>query len=158
MQPDSNTERLLERVNRLSHRIVRVNEQYDENSFHRIKNMSKIEISVLSLLCENPQMIMRDMSEWLQVSKSTMTGVIDKLEELGFLRRVINKQDRRSYALEITEEGKLAQQEHLRWEKDAYLQFIKAMQICDIPETYLDQTEKILEYIEKNWDVKKTRE
>jgi DNA-binding MarR family transcriptional regulator len=148
MGKDINTERLLERVNRISHRIVRLNEQFDERAFHRIKSLSKIEISVLSLLCENPQIIMRDISEQLQVSKSTMTGVVDKLEGLGFLQRVINKRDRRSYALEVTKEGKLAQKEHLKWEREAYLQFIEAMHACDVPESYFDQTEKILEYFE----------
>jgi MarR family transcriptional regulator, organic hydroperoxide resistance regulator len=148
MGKDLGTERLWERVNRISHRIVKLSEQFDERAFHRIKNLSKIEISVLSLLCENPQMIMRDISERLQVSKSTMTGVVDKLEEVGFLQRVINKRDRRSYALEVTKEGKLAQEEHLKWEREAYLQFIEAMRACDVPETYFDQTEKILEYLE----------
>lgn len=150
MSKDINTERLLERVNRLSHRIVRLNEEFDEKAFHRLKNLTKIEISVLSLLCENPQIIMRDISQTLQVSKSTMTGVVDKLEELGFLRRIINKRDRRSYALEVTEEGKLAQKEHLKWEREAYLQLIEAMRACDVTEAYLDQTEKIVEYFENH--------
>lgn len=150
MRKEIDTERLLEHVNRLSHRIVRLNEQFDEKAFHRLKNLSKIEISVLSLLCENPQIIMRDISEQLQVSKSTMTGVVDKLENLEFVQRVINKRDRRSYALEVTEEGKLAQKEHLKWEREAYLQFIEAMRACDVTEAYLDQTEKILEYFENH--------
>lgn len=150
MGRDINEERLLERVNHISHRIVRLNEQFDEKSFHRIKSLSKIEISVLSLLSENPQMIMRDISEQLQVSKSTMTGIVDKLEGLGFLQRVINKSDRRSYALEVTKEGKLAQKEHLKWEMEAYLQFIEAMRACGVTEAYLDQTEKILEYFENH--------
>lgn len=148
MEKEPDTQRLLERVNRLSHRMVRINEQYNEKSFRRIKDLSKIEISVLSLLCDDPQIIMRDISERLQVSKSTMTGVIDKLEQLGLVQRVINRQDRRSYALEVTKEGKLAQKEHLKWERDVYLQFLEAMHACDVPETYLDQTEKILDFLE----------
>ncbi|MDP4152214.1 MAG: MarR family transcriptional regulator [Bacillota bacterium] len=150
MRKDILTEPLLERVYQISHRIVRLNEKYDEKFFHRIKRLSKIEISALSLLCNNPQMIMRDISEQLQVSKSTMTGVVDKLEELGFLQRVINKNDRRSYALEVTEEGKLAQEEHLKSEREAYLHIIEAMRACDVPDNYLDQTEKILEYFESH--------
>lgn len=149
MGKDVNVERQLERINRISHRIVRLNEQFDEKAFHRLKSLSKIEISVLSLLCENPQIIMRDISDQLQVSKSTMTGVVDKLENLGFLQRVINKRDRRSYALEVTEEGKLAQKEHLKWERETYLQFIEAMRACSVTESYLDQTEKLLEYFER---------
>jgi DNA-binding MarR family transcriptional regulator len=150
MGKDITTERLLERINRLSHRIVRLNERFDEKSLHRIKSLSKIEISVLSLLCENPQIIMSNISEQLQVSKSTMTGIVDKLEALGFLQRVINKRDRRSYALEVTDEGKLAQKEHLKLEKETYLQLIEAMRACDVTETYLDQSEKMLAYFESH--------
>lgn len=148
MDKTKDEDRLLERVSRISHRIVRLGEQMDERAFDRIKKLTKIEISVLSLLSENPQMIMRDISEKLQVSKSTMTGIADKLEELGFLRRAVNRSDRRSYALELTQEGKLAQVEHLRWENEAYLGFIEAMRACGIPRTYLDQTEKLLDYLE----------
>ncbi len=149
MKKDLETERLIERINSLSHRMIRINQQYHEKTFRRIKNLSKIEISVLSLLCSNPQMIMRDMSQQLQVSKSTMTGVVDKLEEQGFVQRVINRSDRRSYSLEVTKEGKLAQKEHLKWENESYLRLIEAMSACDVPETYLDQTEKILDFLEK---------
>jgi DNA-binding MarR family transcriptional regulator len=75
---------------------------------------------------------------------------IDKLEEFGLLQRIINKQDRRFYALEVTKEGKLAQKEHLKWEREVYLQFIETMHACDVSESYLDQTEKILEYFENH--------
>lgn len=150
MENDRATDQLLERINCISHRIVKLNEQYDEKSFQRLKKLTKLEISVLSLLSRNPQMIMRDISEQLTVSKSTMTGIVDKLEELGFLQRVLNKRDRRSYALEVTEEGKLAQEEHLHWEREAYFGIIKAMHACGVPESYLDQTEKLLDYFENH--------
>lgn len=150
MKKDPAAEHLLARINQLSHRIVKLNEQFDEKTFHRLKNLSKLEISVLSLLCANPQIIMRDISKQLQVSKSTMTGVVDKLEQAGYLQRVICRQDRRSYSLEITEEGKLAQKEHLRWEKESYQKFLRAMQACGVSETYLDETEKIILYFENH--------
>jgi len=149
MEADTNTELLFKRINELSHRCVRLNEQFDEKKFQRIKDLTKIEISVLNLLYENPKIIMRDISETLMVSKSMVTGIIDRLEELGFLRRVISKQDRRSYSLEITEEGKLAQLEHLELEKFFYLLIIEAMRAGGITETYLDQTEIILNYLEQ---------
>jgi DNA-binding MarR family transcriptional regulator len=78
-----------------------------------------------------------------------MTGVVDKLEELGFVQRIINQRDRRSYSLDVTNEEKLAQKEHLKWENESYLRLIEAMRACDVPETYLDQTEKILDFLEK---------
>lgn len=141
------TERLLNRIHDTFHRVIELNEQFDEHEFNRIEKLTKAEITTLSLLYNNPQMIMRDMSDKLKVSKSTMTGIIDDLEKYGFVQRVINKKDRRSYALEVTEEGRLAQKEHLDWERSFYLYFLNAMQACDVPETFLDYMEKMLEYL-----------
>lgn len=39
---------------------------------------------------------------------STLTGVIDRLEQRGLLRRIVNARDRRSFVLELTAEGRQA--------------------------------------------------
>jgi DNA-binding MarR family transcriptional regulator len=36
---------------------------------------------------------------------STLTGVIDRLEQRGLLRRTVNARDRRSFVLELTADG-----------------------------------------------------
>lgn len=144
-----NTAEMIKRIHRISHRLTNFLDQFEQRSSGRIKDLSKIEISIIVRLYENPQIIMRDLSEDLHVSKSSMTGIVDHLEELGYLRRVINRSDRRSYALEITEEGKLAQLQHEECEKQAFLQFIEAMKQCNVSENYLDQTENLLDFMEK---------
>lgn len=141
----ADTEKLVERIDRVSHRLANFLDLFEEGMSGKIKDLSKIEISILVKLYKNPQIIMRDLSEELHISKSSMTGIVDHLEELGYLRRVLNRSDRRSYALEITEEGKRAQLQHEECEKQAYLQFIEAMKLCDVPDSYLDQTEKLLD-------------
>ena len=127
MDQDTDMEKLMERIHRIAHRLTDFLELFEKRSSGMIKDLSKIEISVIVRLYKNPHIIMRDLSEDLHISKSSMTGIVDHLEELGYLRRVINRSDRRSYALEITEEGKLAQLQHEECEKQAVLQFIKAM-------------------------------
>ena len=146
---DMDIERLIERIHGLSHRLADLIELSEQKSTVMIKGLSKIEISVMARLYKNPEIIMRDLSENLHISKSSMTGIVDHLEELGYLRRVLNRNDRRSYALEITEEGKLAQMRHEEFERQACLQLINAMENCGISENYLDQTEKLLDFIQK---------
>lgn len=147
MEKDTDTEKLTERIHRIAHRLVGLIDLSEQKSAGTIKGLSNIEISVLVRLYKNPQIIMRELSEDLRISKSSMTGIVDHLEELGYLRRVTNRSDRRSYALEITEEGKAAQIQHEEYEKQACLRFIEAMKICDIPEDYLDQTDKLLDFL-----------
>lgn len=149
MDKDTNTKKLMERIHRISHRLTNLLDQFEQRSSGSIKDLSKIEISVIVRLYKNPQIIMRDLSEDLHISKSSMTGIVDHLEEFGYLRRVTNRSDRRSYALEITEAGKLAQLQHEECEEKAILQFIEAMKMCDVPEDYLDQTDKLLDFMEK---------
>lgn len=146
---DADIGKLMERIHRISHRLISFYDMFEEESSSNLKNLSNTEISVIFKLNKNPQIIMRDLSEDLHVSKSSITGIVDHLEALGYLHRVINQNDRRSYALEITEEGKLVQLQHEKYERKAYLQFIKAMKICDVPEAYLDQTDKLLDFMEK---------
>ncbi len=148
-EKDTDTEKLMERIHQISHRLTNFLGQFEQRLSGRIKDLSNIEISVIVRLYKNPKIIMRDLSEDLHISKSSMTGIVDHLEELGYLRRVINRSDRRSYALELTEEGKLAQLQHEECEKQAYLQFIKVMKMCDVSEDYLDQTDKLLDFMEK---------
>ncbi len=140
---------LIEHIHRISHRLADVFEMFEQGSSGIIKDLSKLEISVIVRLYKNPQIIMRDLSEDLHISKSSMTGIVDHLEELGYLRRVTNRSDRRSYALEITEAGKLAQLQHEEYEKQACLQFIDIMKMCDVSEDYLNQTDKLLDFIQK---------
>lgn len=150
MEIDKDTGKLMEHIHQIAHRLIDYLDLFEQISSGRIKDLSNIEISVLVRLYKNPQIIMRDLSEHLHISKSSMTGIVDHLEELGYLRRVLNRSDRRSYALEITEEGKLAQLQHEEYEKQAILKFIEAMKMCDVQEDYLDQTDKLLDFMQNS--------
>ncbi|UFT99336.1 MarR family transcriptional regulator [Radiobacillus kanasensis] len=60
---------------------------------------------VLLFIQENPYSSQRDISESLQIDRTTMVSHIDHLEALGFVERTRNPTDRRSYSLMITEKG-----------------------------------------------------
>ncbi|MED4690256.1 MarR family transcriptional regulator [Peribacillus frigoritolerans] len=60
---------------------------------------------VLLFIQENPYSSQKDISENLQIDRTTMVSHIDHLETLGFVERTRNPNDRRSYSLLITEKG-----------------------------------------------------
>ncbi|MFP7474226.1 MarR family transcriptional regulator [Niallia taxi] len=60
---------------------------------------------VLLFINENPYSSQKDISESLQIDRTTMVSHIDHLEKLGFVERTKNPHDRRSYSLLITPNG-----------------------------------------------------
>lgn len=69
---------------------------------------------VLLFIEGNPYSSQKDISENLQIDRTTMVSHIDHLETLGFVERTRNPNDRRSYSLLITEKGKQVLES--RWE------------------------------------------
>jgi DNA-binding MarR family transcriptional regulator len=68
---------------------------------------------VLQIIKNNAGLKQTDLANALHVDRSTVVGVIDKLEKRGLVNRAAAPRDRRSYALYLTEIGKdmLAQAE-----------------------------------------------
>lgn len=69
-------------------------------------NINSRQYGVLLFIEENPYSSQKDISENLQIDRTTMVSHIDHLETLGFVERTKNPNDRRSYSLLITEKGK----------------------------------------------------
>lgn len=97
--------------------IVSMQKTSDELWKDKLKGASTIEISILSIIERKPDAILKEIVEILGIPGSTLTSVIDRLEKRGLLRRVISQRDRRSFGLELTDEGRIAQLEHRESEK-----------------------------------------
>jgi MarR family 2-MHQ and catechol resistance regulon transcriptional repressor len=69
--------------------------------------LSKSSVNILMLLRHGPRegMQLHDLGELLLVSRANITGLIDHLEEKGYVRRVIDQQDRRARFALITRKG-----------------------------------------------------
>jgi DNA-binding MarR family transcriptional regulator len=61
--------------------------------------------SILFLLMEKGPMLMNDLSRELYIENSTVTGLVDRLEERGFVSRLPVSNDRRKWNISITQEG-----------------------------------------------------
>lgn len=61
--------------------------------------------AILFLLMEKGPMLMNDLSRELYIENSTVTGLVDRLEEKGFVSRLPVSNDRRKWNISITQEG-----------------------------------------------------
>lgn len=97
--------------------IISMQKTSDELWKDKLDGVSTIEISILSIIERKPDAILKEIVKILGIPGSTLTSAIDRLEKRGLLRRVISQRDRRSFGLELTDEGRIAQQEHRKSEK-----------------------------------------
>jgi MarR family transcriptional regulator, 2-MHQ and catechol-resistance regulon repressor len=67
--------------------------------------LSKSTLNILMLLRHGPPegMQLHDLGELLLVSRANVTGLIDHLEERGYVKRVVDVQDRRARYAQITQ-------------------------------------------------------
>lgn len=61
--------------------------------------------TVLFILKERDGRMMSELGQLIGVDNSAMTGLIDRLEKAGFVRREAAQEDRRAHLIRITPEG-----------------------------------------------------
>lgn len=138
-------------INELSvlwHRML--NESNHKELVQRYPNLHKLntnEISIIRIISEKEEVIIKDILEILDVPKSTLTSMIDKLEQCDMVKRAISKRDRRSYKLELTEKGKLVQDEHIKFEEEVYGRIITSLDNYEEREEFLRLMKKIVDNI-----------
>jgi DNA-binding MarR family transcriptional regulator len=76
--------------------------------------VSERELALLRTLAAEGAMITKRLGARFKVPVSTMTGLVDRMEKKGLVRRVRGLQDRRAIELEATPAGTLALREHDR--------------------------------------------
>ena len=92
--------------------IIRFKES--EQVFANQLEVSERELALLHRLATDGPMITKALGARFKVPVSTMTGLVDRMEQKGLLRRIPGRRDRRSIELELTPAGTLALREHSR--------------------------------------------
>lgn len=106
-------------------------------------NINARQYGVLLFIQENPYSSQKDISENLQIDRTTMVSYIDHLETIGFVERTKNPNDRRSYSLIITEKGNDVLDS--RWE---FLTNIEAEVLAPLN---LQERQLLKDYLVKIW-------
>ena len=86
----------------------------DELVFTNRLEISDREFALLRALVSQGPMIIRALGGRFKVPVSTMTGLVDRMEKKGLVRRIRHREDRRAIELEATPAGSLALREHNR--------------------------------------------
>ncbi|MEN6337204.1 MAG: MarR family transcriptional regulator [Phycisphaerales bacterium] len=121
----------------------------DDARFAAIHGLSPMETGVLDIVAETPEVILREIGETLGLRKSTLTGVVDRLEEQGYVRRAISRRDRRSYGVELTARGRKAYEAHARFEAEVWKRMMAALDSDAEGERFLDSLRKIARGLER---------
>jgi DNA-binding MarR family transcriptional regulator len=105
-----------QRVRELAQFIDALTERFkaNESVFADRLEVSERELALLRALAKEGPMIMRALGGRFGVPVSTMTGLVDRMEKKGLVRRVRGRHDRRAIELEATPAGALALREHAR--------------------------------------------
>ncbi|HFI0641021.1 MarR family winged helix-turn-helix transcriptional regulator [Streptococcus suis] len=95
----------------LCHSFYQVNKLF--NQFY-LKNLKEFDLTytqylVLVVLWENSPLSLKEIGKKLDLSSNTLTPLVKRLEEKGFIRRMIPKEDKRQLLIYLTEEGQKLQ-------------------------------------------------
>ena len=69
------------------------------------RNLSAIEAHVLAYLCRFAPCPVGELAKVFGLNKSTLTGVLDRLEQERLIARAVNSDDRRSFIVTVTRSG-----------------------------------------------------
>lgn len=88
--------------------------------YANVDKFSSLELNVISFIAEKGKVRFKDITTALDVPKSTLTNLINRLENKEILVRESNPDDKRSYLLTLTEKGAQIQKDHKAMEKEIF--------------------------------------
>ncbi|HXW36595.1 MAG TPA: MarR family transcriptional regulator [Nitrososphaerales archaeon] len=75
------------------------------NARLKLVGLTYPQYSVLLAIGQNGPMQMNRLSEFMLVAPANVTGLVDRLEKRGYVRRKRSAEDRRLYLIELTQRG-----------------------------------------------------
>ncbi|MBZ4660007.1 MAG: transcriptional regulator, MarR family [Desulfacinum sp.] len=88
-------------------------------------NVTAVQGLVLAFLADEDRVTSARLGQRVQLDSATLTGILDRLERLGFVERRKNPHDRRSILICLTDEGKRVAREIIRISREANASFLK---------------------------------
>jgi len=74
--------------------------------FFQSVNITQTQIFTIATLAEKAPMRLSILSKKMCISAPTITGIVDRLEKLGYVKRVPDRTDRRAINVDLTTKGK----------------------------------------------------
>nr|WP_245252250.1 MarR family transcriptional regulator [Paenibacillus sediminis] len=108
-------------------------------------NLTSEQFGLLLCLSEEDGISQKELSRRTEKDPANITRILDQLERKGFVNRVTNSEDRRSYHTYITKSGK----EAVRQIEPIEAEFIRAL-LLDIPDHEASAFKAFMQKINKN--------
>lgn len=93
----------------------------------RSLDLTPSQFDIIATLGNTAGMTFKELGEKTLITKGTLTGVVDRLEAKGLVKRVLHAQDRRSSVVQLTEHGQGEFERvfapHVRHCKQAFLDY-----------------------------------
>ena len=103
---------------------VLLQESVSDDAMH---DLSKQESNVIYILGTRNALIMRELAENMRLHVSTMTGIVDKLTDKGFVTRTRTEEDRRIVRVALTDAGQTAYKQESEKRKQLSLAILTAL-------------------------------
>lgn len=128
----------LDQMDQIMHDLLRryKNIQSDIESLFP-EGMTSLELSIIKAVNANPEIIIKEISEYLALPGSTLTSAIDRLEQKNLIRRVVSKRNKRSLGLELTKDGARINAIHENAEQQIWRRILAKFQTNDEREAFL---------------------
>lgn len=124
------------------------------NKLSLITELNHYELGTIRIISEKENVIIKNIVEELNIPKSTLTKVINDLENKDLIERQINKEDKRSYKLVLTEKGEKIQSIHDNIELTYFTLVLDSLDSDSERECFINLLEKIKNNL-KNYDLDK---
>lgn len=101
-------------IARLSHQLVEFYEKISswEQDVVKSSGLSTAQMHTIEIVGHAVSLRMKELAGKMGVTTGTLTVMVDRLEEQGLLRRTPHETDRRSWLVELTEEGSTLFDQH----------------------------------------------
>jgi MarR family transcriptional regulator, 2-MHQ and catechol-resistance regulon repressor len=112
--------------------LVRAYQALSDYSAQHVRELGLTppQFDVISTLGNTSGMSMRTLGEKTLITKGTLTGIIDRLEQKGLVRREVPEENRRSFTIILTLEGEKVFEEvfpaHIAYLKKCFLDLTPA--------------------------------
>ncbi|WP_031482744.1 MarR family winged helix-turn-helix transcriptional regulator [Maridesulfovibrio frigidus] len=103
-------------LNKLNHSVIEFYEKLSswEHDIVRGKGITLPQMHTLEVLGIHKPMRMKELAQRMGITTGTLTVLVDRLENKGFVRRKPHESDRRSIIVELTDSGDVMFAEHDR--------------------------------------------
>lgn len=123
----------IEVLNRMWHTIIiRMRKALSLNEYEHVVDLSTTEVSIMQIIQDNPKITPKGICAKLDIPKSTFTSAANRLKKKGLIMSQPVDDDKRSYCLLLTEEGKKAQEEHRNLEAAVLSELLKNLNEQDV--------------------------